>query len=378
MQKFGIYLISCLIVVIGFSSCSTEVDLNAPYKSTTIVFGLLDPKASVQYFKINKTFLGDGNNLSYAAIRDSSEYQWNEFNEIVLEKRVNDIVVDTIHLSPIEVTKDPYGIFYAPYQTVYKANTPGGLSGNAEYRLVIDFHNRPDVEAKTNIVNASEVVFQIPQANYPLNLAAYNASTGGVTYQDNVTIKWTPASNVAKYDLTLRFKYLEEKYAEDEQITLVSRDTLYMDYYIGAFEAANLELLGGYLSASFGGEGFFSALKTRLTADPKIRRVIGHENNVSTRAKCFEVILGMANEELNTYLAVNSPVTGVIQERPTYSNITNGIGLMASRSQVIQKDVTLVGSGSQVGNLYAFGIGEYCAGLNFCDPDPTSDFSCGN
>ncbi len=378
MQKIGIYLISCLIVVIGFSSCSTEVDLNAPYKSTTIVFGLLDPKANVQYFKINKTFLGDGNNLSYAAIRDSSEYKWDEFNEIYLEKIINEIVVDTIHLSPKEVTKDPYGIFYAPYQTVYTAATPGGLNGNAEYRLVVDFHNRPDVQAKTNIVNASEVVFQIPQANYPLNLAAYNSSTGGVTYQDNVTIKWTPASNVAKYDLTLRFKYLEEKYAEDEQITLVSRDTLYMDYYIGSFEAANLELLGGYLSTSFGGEGFFSALKTRLVADPKIRRVIGHENNVSTRAKCFEVILGMANEELNTYLAVNAPVTGVIQERPTYSNITNGIGLLASRSQVIQKDITLVGSGSQVGNLYAFGIGAYCAGLNFCDPDPTSDFACGN
>jgi hypothetical protein len=29
-----------------------------------------------------------------------------------------------------------------------------------------------------------------------------------------------------------------------------------------------------------------------------------------------------------------------------------------------------------MGNLYAFGLGAYCAGLNFCDPDPTSDFSC--
>lgn len=378
MHKIGIYVIAILALTMGISSCSTEVDLNAPYKSTTIVFGLLDPEADVQYFKINKTFLGNGNNLTYAAIRDSSEYDWSEFKTLVLEKYVNNVKVQTIALQEEEVEKDPYGIFFAPYQTVYKANTPGGLNGNATYKLVVDFYNRPDVEAVTNIVNASEVVFQIPQANYPLNLAAYNSSTGGVTYQDNVTIKWTPASNVAKYDLTLRFKYLEEKYAENEQINLVSRDTLFMDYYIGAFEAANLELLGGYLSTSFGGEGFFSALKTRLTADPKIRRVIGHENNTNTRAKCFEVILGMANEELNTYLAVNAPVTGVIQERPTYTNISNGIGLLASRSQVIQTNITLVGSGSQVGNLYAFGLGEYCAGLNFCDPDPTSDFACGN
>jgi hypothetical protein len=227
MQKIGIYLISCLIVVIGFFSCSTEVDLNAPYKSTTIVFGLLDPKASVQYFKINKTFLGDGNNLDYAAIRDSNEYQWDEFKSLVLEKYVNNVKVQTIPLQAVEVEKDPYGIFYAPYQTVYTAATPGGLKDNAIYKLVVDFHNRPDVEASTNYVVASDVQFQIPQSNYPLNLAAYNSSTGGVTYQDNVTIKWTPAGNVAKYDLTLRFKYLEEKYAENEQINLVSRPLNY-------------------------------------------------------------------------------------------------------------------------------------------------------
>jgi hypothetical protein len=378
MQKIVLSLLGSLLIVLGFQSCSTEVDLNAPYKSTTVVFGLLDPKAKIQYIKINKTFLGDGNNLDYATIRDSSEYKWEEFKSLVLEKYVNNVKVQTIPLTPVEVAKDPYGLFYAPLQTVYMASTPNGLQGDAIYKLVVDFHNRQDVEARTNIVNASEVLFQIPQANYPLNLASFNASTGGVNYNDNVTIKWTPATNVSKYDLTLRFNYLEEKYAEAEHINLISRDTLSMDYSIGSYNTDNLELLGGYLSTSFGGEGFFRMLENRLTKDPNIKRVIGHENSISTHAKCFEVMLGMANEELNTYIAVNSPVTGVIQERPTYSNVTNGIGLLASRSQVVQKDITLVGGGSQVGNLYAFSIGTYCLGLNFCDPDVTSAFSCGN
>ena len=62
-------------LVVFFASCKTEVDLNAPYKNTTIIFGLLDAEQDVQFIKINKTFLGEGDNNAYAAIRDSSEYK---------------------------------------------------------------------------------------------------------------------------------------------------------------------------------------------------------------------------------------------------------------------------------------------------------------
>lgn len=80
------------ISIIAIQSCTTDVDLNAPYKSTTVVFGLLDPDSTLQWIKINKTFLGDGNNLDYAQIRDSSEYRWEEFKSLVLEEYENNIL----------------------------------------------------------------------------------------------------------------------------------------------------------------------------------------------------------------------------------------------------------------------------------------------
>ncbi len=49
-------------------------------------------------------------------------------------------------------------------------------------------------------------------------------------------------------------------------------------------------------------------------------------------ARAFDFILTIANEELATYLEINSPVTGVIQERPEYTNINGGLGLLASRA----------------------------------------------
>ena len=65
--------LAILVVVIGFLRCTTDVDLNAPYSPFTVVFGLLDPGQDTQYVKINKTWLGAGNNFDYALIRDSSE-----------------------------------------------------------------------------------------------------------------------------------------------------------------------------------------------------------------------------------------------------------------------------------------------------------------
>lgn len=377
MRKLGIGFFSVLLVVLIFHACTTEVELNAPYKSTTVVFGLLDPKLDTQYIKINKTYLGEGNNYDFALIRDSSEYKWEEFKRLAIEKYVNNTKVDEWDLEAVEVSKDPYGLFYAPLQTVYMLPTPGGMDPEATYKLVVDFHNRPDVYATTDLVKTNEVSIQNPLPNVAMILAQFNASTQDINYKDDVTVKWTPAPNVSSYDITLHFNYLEQTYADNAHTQLIKTDTLRLDYYIGNFNSDNLETNGGAVSANFAGEGFFSFLQSKLTVNPKVRRIPGHQFPAAT-AKCFELTIGMANEELGTYLSVNAPVTGVIQERPTYSNVSNGLGLFASRSAIMQKDIRLVGQNGLTGNLYALVQGSYCAALNFCDPDPTSDFPCSN
>ena len=54
--------------------CSTDVALNAPYEERTLAFCLLDPAADEQWVRVNRTWLGEGNNLEFALIPDSSEY----------------------------------------------------------------------------------------------------------------------------------------------------------------------------------------------------------------------------------------------------------------------------------------------------------------
>ena len=45
----------------------------------------------------------------------------------------------------------------------------------------------------------------------------------------------------------------------------------------------------------------------------------------------MDYILSVAADDMNTYMEVTEPSTSVVQYRPPFTNITNGIGLFSSR-----------------------------------------------
>jgi hypothetical protein len=44
-----------------------------------------------------------------------------------------------------------------------------------------------------------------------------------------------------------------------------------------------------------------------------------------------DFIFSVASDDLNTYMNASAPSNSIIQERPPFSNISNGIGLFSSR-----------------------------------------------
>jgi hypothetical protein len=40
----------CGLLILAMSSCSTDIELNAPYQKTAVVFGLLDAQQDTQWF----------------------------------------------------------------------------------------------------------------------------------------------------------------------------------------------------------------------------------------------------------------------------------------------------------------------------------------
>jgi hypothetical protein len=90
----------------------------------------------------------------------------------------------------------------------------------------------------------------------------------------------------------------------------------------------------------------------------------------------FYFILSIANGELDTYIDVNSPVTGIIQERPAYTNLVNGLGLFASKASQQVEDIEC--NNYTIRELWN---GQFTVDLNFCSVDPiyqNEQFYCGD
>jgi hypothetical protein len=213
-----------------------------------------------------------------------------------------------------------------------------------------------------------------------LNFAVSNQSVaGGFSYKE-VTM-YVDKLNASVYDVYLRFHYREKEYANanwevDPTVPFTISDPKYLDYYIGGLTEDDPVNYQGKFRISFDGRGFFAFLKNNLPANPRIQRIIGYYDNQQLRTECFDQRVVMGNSDLRSYIQVNSPSTGIVQERPIYSNVTNGIGLFASRGSRTLWGLPLVSQiSSQInkGTLEALCESEYTVDLNFCDPNLASE-----
>ena len=76
-RNFTLGFTAFATLIMGMVSCDTKVDLNAPYMSVPVVFGLLDAELDTQWVKINRTWLGEGDQT----LRYSLTHIWLYFPE---------------------------------------------------------------------------------------------------------------------------------------------------------------------------------------------------------------------------------------------------------------------------------------------------------
>ena len=149
-------------------SCSKDFNSNAPYRDATIVYGILDASEGVQYVKIYKGFLTDGNAYEAAQIYDSLYY----FDKITVDmeeysngRKINTWRLDTTTAIP----RDLNGDMSAPKQLLYVVNHP--IDPANTYKLVIT--NRETgrvVTAETTVVGEMRITKPQAQSVGPGNV----------------------------------------------------------------------------------------------------------------------------------------------------------------------------------------------------------------
>ena len=303
------------VFALFISSCTTDFELNAEYDEIPVIFGVLDQSVDTQFVKINKSFIGNGNNTSYAAINDSSLYT----NVVARVDEYIDGAIDrTFPLEEMWVTNLDEGIFYTDSQKVYFFVPSTPLNEDALYKIIVDVSEESQpIEAETNLIKGSELNWDVITAN--------GASINGIIFADASTLsqndyltsspKCTPGGNADKYEFKLRLHFTE--------VTLAGASTAkYVEWNLG-----EVIVINGNLKKEISGEAFYSAINNKLSnyiyeADVE-KRIISKDN--------IEIIVTAANENLSLFIGINEPSTGVVTEQPIFTNIEGGVGIFASR-----------------------------------------------
>lgn len=337
------------VIASVLAGCSTDLDINAPYKNVTVVYGLLNQLDSVQYVKINKAYLGAGDALVYTQIADSNEWADGDITVARVHRVLNGNRVGTFNLEQTTFTNREPGIFYSPNQKMYKFvdNTgypPLNLAGVAvpvyldqestyELELVIKGET---ISSTTSIVDKFNV--QGPDQDLSIDMNLKNS----LGYQDWI-FNWTSGVDGKRYEASYRFNYREVRGTDTTEVKSITRA-------MGRVVSSNTggtEAMERILEA----ESFYSTVASGIPTDPTVtsRIFVG-----------IDLVIDVANDEFHTFLSLTEPISGIVQDRPSYSNVVNGIGLFGSR---FQRQII----GKQLGgsSLVELADGTYTAQLGF-------------
>jgi len=319
-------LTKLLIITLSLWSCKNEIEVAAPWKETIAVYGLLDPAAPINYIRIEKAYLDpDGNAFKFATINDSI---YPKGLDVKLYMRLNGYMYDTLYPELIdgnlEGIKKDSGLFSNSPNYLYKITDPikdSRLINNGtedyEYELVVT-NNATGYKAtaKTYSTGLLEAFSPVSSNTTPISISD----------KGNMVIYYREGRKVKTYDLRIRFWYTETSISNPTKT-----DTLSIDWNI--FKNKPTRSLVGYDDQIFSIQAFlfYELINSRIKPISDITRKGLH---------CDLEYFG-AGEDLSTYIAVNVPSIGIIQKKPEYSNISNGLGIFSSRYVTAFKNIPL-------------------------------------
>lgn len=307
-----IYLLVSVFTII-FISCDTDFDVNAEWEEVTVVYGLLDAgdDNKTQQIKISKAFLGKMDALQMAQYADSINFDQGELAVKVIRVKNNGIR-DTITLDEVPTLRND-GVFNDSI-IVYTFENNNFLNSNSEYELLIKNNiTGNEVSSITDVISG----FDFDMGNgYPFGfIKTWIPGSPSATEFASANLTWGQnyPDKGEQYQINLIFNYKENN---------IAKDLIYTSL-----------VLEGTSQYAFEGEKFFNFLKNELVQDPLIEREF----------LSIDLMMTVGSEDLKTYRIINEEITGIVQERPQFTNINNGIGLFSSRFTKTRKGFDFAG-----------------------------------
>jgi hypothetical protein len=311
MKRIIFALIGSIVLL---SSCSTDLDVLAPYKDITSVYGILSQNDSIHFIRINKAFLGQQDASVMAQVPDSSQYPIDalevrifEFDDKNNQKRIFTLK-DTL------ITNKETGYFYSPNQLVYYFTTDANSRLNQDYSYLLEIKNKltgQTIYSSYDDINKKPLPVQMVNSFNiinPMNNPAASISFYSVSKQSDYTVKWTSAKDGLMYDLYMNMHYIAVNKNSNDSI----RNIITWKF---------AKILGTDLKGT-------RDLEYKITPDIFYDKVLNEIQSKAYFKDNYFIVLDtlnfrwdVAGEDLATFIQVADPGTSIIQERPVFSNV---------------------------------------------------------
>lgn len=318
------YLYGLLAASLFFTACETDIDINADWKDTSLVLGVFSTTDSIHYLRIHKAYLDpERSAFEVAQIKDSLYYN---SLDVTIEQVRNNVILNTFTCERIDTNILENGIFASPEAVLYRFRSGTILDSSSTYRLRVATPFNTIVTSELNpIGNATSLPIGLPPGGF------VPPSFPGINWTNSFpTINFRAPQHAKMYDLTIRVFY-----DEWNRFTVTPTDTPNLQLKFVDWKAQSNQLVSivNTSSSPTGGQAFQIRLNGRNmfafmnSSIPKV-------DSLNRRLRGTLFMFDFADEDLYTFLSVNKPTPSVVDVRPTFTNIENGLGIFASRRTV--------------------------------------------
>ena len=319
-----LFLSISLFSLIG---CETDIDIIAPQKDVTVIYGLLEEAKTQHFIRINKAFIGEESANVLAATSGVNEYSEEELQAVVIElnKQTGQETNRWVLQSTYSTDKEE-GVFFSDSNKVYSFNA--NLNLNSLYRIEctvnVEGENTKIVSAETSLIGNGVAPVTLVKPRLANTTSEDRAELDFVSngeYRNTYEITWQRPAGGISFTAYYRFYYTEVDLATQVR----SRDSLL--YTIGTKRISTSDADNtGSIDFTMNPEEFYIRMNTAFDdynfTNPSFDRIA---------SDTIEFFMEVADNTLATYIEVNQPSTEIAQESPDYTNVNNGIGIFASR-----------------------------------------------
>jgi len=297
--------VGCLVYLL--CACEPNFNLNAPYKDVPVVYGVLNYQDSIHYVKIYKGYQTNKNGNAFIdAQNPDSIYYYNDI-KVVLQEYNGENRTSRPEIL-LKITYDfprDSGIFYYGNERIVYYTTES-LNKDRIYKIQItNLINGNVVEGKTPIVGDFGIITVSPT----INMLGKSAS-----------IPFGKAANAADYELHVNFLYFEVDIKTNQVIKIDKIKKNICPKVGGNFKQSTSNEYQLYKEFT---PTFYDDIAAQLKPNEGIVRYSG----TPTSRACIEIEGWAAEESIVNFLISNRPVSGFVQVKNDYTNLTASDGV---------------------------------------------------